>query len=649
MSLSKQLIILVTFLFVLVFAGTMVISIHTTRGYLEEQMASHAQDTATSLGLSITHAVQKKDLPFMNSMIDAVFDRGYYRDLVLNDVDGNAIISRTLSVKLETVPEWFVNLIPLETPEGRAVIMSGWAQLGEIIAHSHPGYAYNKLWETSVSTFWWFVGASVVIAIFITISIKLALSPLHAIEKVARSISEREFPIIRVLPWTRELRQVVLAINKMSGNLKKIISDHVDLADRLRFEAYHDPVTCLYNRDSFMERLSYLLEQEEHERPSAILLVAIKGFPEYNDQYGHMQGDELLRQAAAIISTIIISHPRHIAARLSGAEFSVFVQDISLDETKEMSETLLAALRDISINDIQPSTVSINIGMTYSETKKSSKDFMAEADMSLRAAQSKGPDSIVLHDTVKITHNIVKGAMEWRHTLLKILDSDGIKLVFQPVIYAQNNGVMQYEVLARLLNEDNEYVPASTFFPMAERSGISTDIDKAVIRKAIEYVSTSDSDDKYAVNISATSFKSDKFINWLIDQTNTDSDIRDKLIFEVSEYGVISDIDKLKSVVNLLRSNGISCSIDNFGVSTGSFGYLKNLKIDYLKLDGSYIKNLPASKDNQFFVQTIVQIAHGLDITVIAKSVETSEQAFLLNELKVDGLQGYHIGRPGKK
>ncbi len=649
MSLSKQLIIIITFLFILVFAGTMLISIHTTRIYLEEQMESHAQDTATSLGLSISHAVINKVLPFMNSLIDAVFDRGYYRDLILNDVNGKTLISRTLSVTLESVPEWFIKMIPLETPKGRAVIMSGWTQLGEIVAHSHPGFAYEKLWRTTVSTFWWFVAASITIIILMTVAIKIALSPLHAIEKVARSISARDFPIVKKLPWTRELRQVVIAINKMTRNLKNIISEQVDLADRLRYEAYHDPVTGLYNRDYFYERLSYLLDEEDNIRPTAIYIIGLNNLEEFNIQYGHENGDELLRQAAAIMSSYASRHPRHIVARLSGSEFSILLQDLAIDEVKDTASSLLNALGDLSLKDVQPSTISSNIGCTYKNVKISASAFMSEADMSLRSAQLKGSNIYTLHDEASTPEHMVMGAMEWRNLILNIIKDDGIELIFQPVISAQQHDVMQYEILSRLIGKDGKYISASTFFPMAERTGISTDIDKYVIQHALQYISSRNGEEQYAINISTTSFKDDNFISWLIDHVNGTEDVKRRVIFEISEYGIINDIEQLKSIVNHLHSNNISCSIDNFGVSTGSFGYLKNLKIDYLKLDGSYIVNLAKSKDNQFFVQTIVQIAHSLDIAVIAKSVETSEQAFLLNELKVDGLQGYHVGKPEKR
>ncbi|MFI0376640.1 MAG: LapD/MoxY N-terminal periplasmic domain-containing protein, partial [Candidatus Thiodiazotropha sp.] len=220
MTLSRQLIILITVLLVLVFAGTFYISVQNTRTYLESQLESHAQDTATSLGLSISKHMAEKDLATVTSMTDAIFDRGYYRLVVVQDMQGAPLVERKLAVTLEGVPEWFIEQFPLSTPIGEAIVMSGWVQAGKVVVQSHPGFAHRQLWQNSVEIFRWFLLSALVVLLLALLSLQFVLRPLREVEQQANAIVNREFPIIERLPRTLDLRRIVLAMNRMSTKVK---------------------------------------------------------------------------------------------------------------------------------------------------------------------------------------------------------------------------------------------------------------------------------------------------------------------------------------------------------------------------------------------------------------------------------------------
>src|SRR5512138_2494935 len=156
MTLYRQLIIFTFLLFLLLFAGTWYAKLESTRSFLTSQLESHAQDTATSLALSISPHVAKKDMTTAEGMINAVFDRGYYQIVKFTDPRQNVLVERVLTVKIENVPHWFIKWIPLKTPEASSDVMAGWNQAGTIYVKSHPGYAYKTLWDDVLSMTFWF-------------------------------------------------------------------------------------------------------------------------------------------------------------------------------------------------------------------------------------------------------------------------------------------------------------------------------------------------------------------------------------------------------------------------------------------------------------------------------------------------------------
>ncbi|MDH3872124.1 MAG: hypothetical protein OEU44_07915, partial [Gammaproteobacteria bacterium] len=157
MTLYRQLVLIIIVLLVAGFIGTVTISTNNLRHFLGEQLASHAQDTATSLGLSLSPHMQDNDLPIMNSMIDAIFDRGYYKSINVVTVGGESLVERSNPLQMEGVPDWFIDKVDFQVPTAEAIIMSAWKQAGTIQVTSHPGYAYRELWENTVDTFWLFL------------------------------------------------------------------------------------------------------------------------------------------------------------------------------------------------------------------------------------------------------------------------------------------------------------------------------------------------------------------------------------------------------------------------------------------------------------------------------------------------------------
>jgi len=216
MTLSRQLIIIIFSVFLLIFSGTLWITVDNTRSYLIQQLTTQTQDAADSLGLSLVPHLKNKDIAAVDTMINAVFDHGYYRELRLESISGKLLAQRENSSHIDGIPDWFISWLPLQTPRVKTVITTGWTQAGRLWLSAHPGYAYKKLWDTSIEVLWWSLAAFFLSLVAVITILRKILAPLKDVENQALSICNREFPIVETIPWTREFKRVVLAMNRMS-------------------------------------------------------------------------------------------------------------------------------------------------------------------------------------------------------------------------------------------------------------------------------------------------------------------------------------------------------------------------------------------------------------------------------------------------
>ncbi|MCW8974222.1 MAG: EAL domain-containing protein [Sedimenticola sp.] len=652
MTLSKQLVVLIVALLLLVFAGTFLISVHNTRDYLEKQLAFHAQDAATSLGLSISPHLAENDIATVTSMTDAIFDRGFYRVIRVEDMQGKPLVDRVLPIQIEGVPDWFIEQLPLTTPEGEAMLMSGWLQSGRVIVKSHPGYAYNQLWQTIAGTLRWFLVSAVIALLVGVLLLRRVLSPLRSVEEQANAICNREFPILEKLPRTTDMRRIVEAMNRMSGKVRQMLDELERLAAGLRRQAYQHPVTGLANKRFFMDSLANQINSSEEFSSGALCLVQLKHFKQYNDTHGYKAGDELLQEAARQLEMVARQWQRSQIAHLTGADFAFMVQECSEQQAVELAEQLSAALAGLyGTGKLDDPDVG-HVGVGYFDGSQTAPTLLSEADMALRMAQTNGANGWHLTRSSEIDQSQVRGALEWREFIVEALERNRVKLQFQPVVTCANETLMHREVLVRIpenLDSPDQGVllSAGLFMPQAESLGMTADIDKSVISQVLQLLSESqDKSTQYAINISPPSIRLDRFMYWLKERLEAHRQLAPRLIFELPEYGVVANIEQATAFLELVTSFGAKFSIDHFGRSFGSLAYLRSMKVNYLKIDGSFMRSIEQNSDNQFFVQALAEIAHGLEIEVIAEAIEAESVWALLSSLHVDGGQGYFIGRP---
>ncbi len=385
-----------------------------------------------------------------------------------------------------------------------------------------------------------------------------------------------------------------------------------------------------------------LVRSHEEFYSGALFLVAIEGFRDYNGKTGFESGDALLRMIAEGLKAIAQDMRGSILARFSGANFVLLSPNMAPDETGAVAERMTGLLRNAF-----PESVSSGIGhvgIALFEKGMSSSELLSEADMALRAAQGQGPLGWHrLEGKIERTGD-VPGAGYWRSLLKTVIDEESIVLHFQPVVSIGGDDTLHHEVLLRI-RRGEELLNAGIFMPMAESLGYSSRFDRLVVKKTLSMLGDNETR-KFAVNLSVQSLVEHDFMGWLEDELQLLGNRSGRLRFELPEYDVVRHLDAVNAFIARLGRFGCGFGVDHCGRGFASFGYLGSLKIDYLKIDGSYIRGIGSERGNQFLVQAIARIAHEVDIKVIAEAVETVEERDTLTRLYVDGYKGYLVGKP---
>ncbi len=651
MTLLRQLIIVIVILFSLLFAGSVVINVNNTRTYLNNQLRTISEDMATSLGMSLSPHIAKKEMTIVESMIRAVSDSGYYREVSYIDVNGKPVVERLQEVTIEGVPDWFVKLIPLETPRGEAQVMSGWVQAGSVRIAANPGYAYATLWGNSVDAFWWFLGSSLAALFLGVFALRYVLSPLRAVEAQAKAICNREYPIQDKVPWTLELRSVVAAMNLMSGKVKEMFKEQTDAMERLRAGTYVDTLTGLANRQYFDMQLKQMTKSRTSSSTNALLFIELSDFKNFNERQGYQSGDKLLKGCAELIIEVCKEVPNldYFAARPSGANFAIVVLDCVEADALALAQKLGAALIKLQERGYTDNDKVGHIGLAIHRGQAAGQ-LLSEADMALRAAQVEGPNAVHLSDSKATDEFSSYSASRWMTVLRDVLAECRIVLHRQPCISCvDETQVLQYETLMRIYGEDGKLIPANVIIPMAKHLHLTQEFDKHIVTDALTRLARPEyAQDVMAVNLFPMSIQDGGFVAWLSDMLRSHPAVAKRIAFEVMEHGVTDNLDALRGWVERIAETGAKTGLDQVGKGFKSFSYLSTLKLDYIKIDGGFARGIQENRDNQFFVDSLVKYAHGLDIQVIAESVETREEWDMLKSLRVDGVKGYGVARPSE-
>ena len=444
------------------------------------------------------------------------------------------------------------------------------------------------------------------------------------------------------------------------------------LSHQLSWQASHDSLTGLLNRNEFEVTLNHLIQDAKiSDKHHALMYMDLDQFKLVNDTCGHFAGDELLKQVAQLLLGKI--RESDTLARLGGDEFGLILEGCQLERATNIAKQLLDMVQDFRFV-WQDKTFTIGMSIGLVAINRNSKDLvstLSAADAACFIAKDKGRNRVWVHhidDDDVVQH---KGEMEWVSRLNEALDKSRFELYVQHVkpIKHDNDGVY-HELLLRLRQSDGTLISPMAFIPAAERYGLMTAIDRWVIRYAFQWLSqystsqystsqyeasqhggsqnsaAAQNSDIYAINISGQSLADPQFLTYCIHESQRASINPRQVCLEITETAAIANWSHAKQLFASLKELEFKFALDDFGSGMASFAYLKYLPLDYIKIDGSFVKDMLDDPMDKTLVQMINEIGHVMQLKTVAEYVENDAIVQLLQQMGVDYAQGFGIHQP---
>lgn len=446
-------------------------------------------------------------------------------------------------------------------------------------------------------------------------------------------------------PLLDENNQVVL----ITGTARDI-TEQKAVEKRLAYQAEHDSLTGLFNRHFFQQELERVVARIGRGGKScALFYIDLDQFKYVNDTLGHAAGDRLLIE----ISTMLEEHVREsdLLARFGGDEFTLLLYDIDSEQVMQAAENFRTLFEDYRFLDSGKSfNVTCSIGVAVIDRSVPTADeALSHADLACNMSKAHGRNRVELFDPDEQNAKGMAEDMGWAARVRDMLEKDRFRLVFQPIVSCQDGKICDYEVLMRMVCDDGQVILPGGFLPAAERFGLIHNLDRWMVRKAIFRLAQMHANKtkiRFSINLSGRAFEDPgllSLIREILVETKLDPEL---LTFEITETAAIANLAAASKFIHALKEIGCQFALDDFGSGFSSFTYLKNLPVDKLKIDGSFVQNMANASVDQAMVRSMNEVAHALGKKTIAEYVEDEQTLLLLKEYGVDYVQGNFLGVP---
>lgn len=426
-----------------------------------------------------------------------------------------------------------------------------------------------------------------------------------------------------------------------------------DLHDELVRFATHDPLTNSLNRKALQKELEKLPNGlEARNQWHALLYFALDGFKVINSTLGHEAGDELLQQVAEQLREMV--HGRGCVARMGGDEFAILIERCRASEAQGLAEKQRLALYERRfIHNGESLTVSASVGVVpFTLESRSPKELLKDADEACLAAKHAGGNQIHVLTPDDRELQQLRNSMERAAQVDKALEADMLRLRCQRIQPITGDPSLRpfYEVLISILGPTNQLIPPKEFIPAAERFGRMTAVDRWVIREVLDWCAQNGAAltmlDGFTINLCGPTLNDDSLAEYLRQQFDRTGVSGELLCFEVTETAAVQNLSRAADLIRDVKDLGCRFSLDDFGSGLSSYSYLKNLPVDYLKVDGQFVRDIDRDEADHAMVRSINELGHFLGKRTIAEYVENEAILYQLKDIGLDFAQGYGVGRP---
>lgn len=630
MSLYKQLLLLTSLLCLTIFVGNFAVSVKGMREYLQVESKVHAQDTATSLGLSLSPHFADQHNPILETMVKAIYDMGYYREVKLADVDGRTLVQFRDGRGFAQVPDWFIEWLPIETATASSEINYGWNIAGIVYVTINPGYAYRKLYQQMQGAFYYSLAALILSMLLLALVLRFTLHPLKTIDRLAMQIATGSFARIDPLPWTSEVRSVAVSMNLMSGKVAGVIANLNQKLDAVGQRLLLDEVTGLYRKSSFETDMEDLLHSNGE---GYLFAVEINDFAELARNQDDVATDRFLKRFADILNDSAKQQDATSRAyHFYGSEFVLLMQGLRADTVESFARTLRERLTWMGEHTHTPDLV--HIGIAPLNLQGTTEGILAAANDACEQAKLIGVNSYV----ICLDDEKGKTPEAWRQMVFGILDATRYRVSYLGRVEGFATGeIIMEEAFTQAFDEADNPIPIGLFVSMAEKFERIVDLDTGVTRKVMARLCAGSVPHRIAVNLSMVTLKSADFRVWLIDFLCQNAAVAGQLVFSVSAYSAARNIALFRNFTDFVHRYGARILLKRYDTQLISVGTLKSLKPDYVRMAREWTRGIASDSGKRLWVETLKEVGTLLEISILAEQVQCEDDLAVVKEIGLAG------------
>lgn len=441
--------------------------------------------------------------------------------------------------------------------------------------------------------------------------------------------------------------EVVQAIKTLGTVVDDQVIELQNTVEGSATAAIQDELTGLPSRNRFVQYFEEHLQEEKSPNSGCLAIVRCTELQEINHTRGYHEGDKYVTEVVELISKTSANYYNRQIYRLNGSDFAVVLPSQSLKEGERFGQNLQNKFNEYQkLSEIDSVAYT---GIIHYKPGKPLGELLAMADTAISIAQTRNTNAWHTHQESDISEQAGAsyGTQNWRQVIDEVLNQKRVVLIHQQIEPCNGKARCYAEILTRFKTAQGQILPTASFLAMAEKLDKIVDVDRMIIEYSLKMLQSRPQDDKrFGINITAKSVHNEKFVNWLERKLKQDSRIGSALVFEVSEQGLQQNIKASKRFIDMLHHCGAAITVERFGVGLTSFKFFRDLKPDYIKMDGSYTRGIDEDQNNQYFLRLMIDLAHRIKIGVFAEGVETEAEKSILSKLNIDGVQGYFIGKP---
>ena len=630
MSLHKQLVIVFSAILLMAFSANCAITIKHLSSDLQAEAQAHARETASSLGHALSPYILHESDPILKTMIGAIFGMGNFKEIKLENASEKTLVKLTDQKHHEEVPDWFIQLAPIDTASAESEISSGWTFGGTVYVTVNKELVYVKLYQQARTALFYSLGAFLLSISLLIHIVRFTLKPLQNINAFAQSIAGGDFDTIAPLPWATEIRSVAHSINVMSQKLNSMTTHLEGKLSLLGQKLQVDSQTGLLNKNTFDSDLKrFCLENTE----AYLFLIKIDSLSDLVKELDSDAIDALLQNYAVQLKQSAQNFSRETTAyHFYGAEFALLTPHTLPLQARKLAKALSMTLSEFGQSYYKADFG--HIGIVAISPMDEWTEMLAAANEAYELASITGPNCYYF----RTGDDRAKDITEWKSMVIDVVERNAYKVQFMARIQTFDDcRILLEEAFIQAFDAQGTPLPTGIFISIAEKYEKIIALDKGLLAQVMDYLKGNPSSFDIAVNLSTRTVKNSAFRTWLAHQLNQDNSLAPRLIISLSAYAVAKDLNTYAEFIKFVHTLGLRVVLKRFETQSLGMDQLKSLKPDFIRLSRELTTNLDGDAEKIAFLQAVKETGDLLEISILAENIK-SDTDFTL--AKIIGLAG---------